>query len=51
MRVSDEELEMLAIKYTANYEGAKDKFETFHEYALNYVNTLKREMKELGYNL
>ena len=51
MQVSDETLDMLAIQYTSNYEGVKDEFETFHEYVLNYVNKLKREMKELGYNL
>ena len=38
MWVSNEELEMLGIRYVANKE-LQSKFETFAEYVLNYVNT------------
>ena len=41
MWVSDEELEMLAIRYVANKE-LQSKFETFAEFVLNYVNEQKK---------
>lgn len=38
--VSDEELEMLAIQYRADSE-LREKYETFVEYVLHYINTQK----------
>lgn len=51
MKVSDELLDMLAIQYTTNYEDAKDEFQTFNEYVLNYVSKQNRKLKEAGYTV
>ena len=42
MWVSNEELEMLGIRYVANKE-LQSKFETLTEYVLNYINTEKKK--------
>lgn len=44
MRVTDEELDVLGMKYEFNFEGVRDKFSTFNEYVLNYINE-KKEIK------
>jgi len=36
MRISDELLDELGMRYNSNVGGVKDKFATFYEYVLNY---------------
>lgn len=45
MWVSDEELEMLGVRYEFNIDKVRDEYSTFSEYVLSYVNDKKGLMK------
>ena len=44
MRISDEELDMLGVRYTSSTK-LQAEFSTFAEYVLNYINDKKGLMK------